>query len=112
MSSPPSHSPADSDMLFERIPGNTNPSGISMRVACLKTAALSFVHLPPYRCIPTDARFPTAKLLWKDGPELPCQDAGSLQLMQEQNMGYVRNFLAKECLLKVVLRTVTLNSST
>lgn len=48
--SPPSHSPADSDMLFERIPGNTNPSGISMRVACLKTAAPSFVHLPPYRC--------------------------------------------------------------
>lgn len=107
MPSPPSHSPADSDMLFERIPGNTNPSGISMRVACLKTAALSFVHLPPNRCT-----FPMAKLLWKDGPELPCQDAGSLQLMQEKNMGYVRNFLAKECLLKVVLRTVTLNSST
>lgn len=44
--SPPSHSPTDSDMFLERIPGNTNPSEISVRVACLEAAALSFVHLP------------------------------------------------------------------
>jgi len=44
--SPPSHSPTDSDMLLERIPGNTNPAGISMRVACLEAAVVNFLHLP------------------------------------------------------------------
>lgn len=51
-------------------------------------------------------------LRWEDGPELPCRDASSLQLMQEQNRGHVRDLLAKVCFLGVVLKTVTLSSST
>lgn len=42
MPPPPRHSPADRDMFFERIPGNTNPSGISMRVACLEDSSSKF----------------------------------------------------------------------
>lgn len=51
-------------------------------------------------------------LRWEEGPELPCRDASGLQLTQEQNIGHVRDLLAEVYLLGVVLKTVTLSSST
>lgn len=47
----------------------------------------------------------------EEGSELPCQDASSLQLVQEQTIGYVRNLQGKVCLLNAILGIVTLNSS-
>ena len=56
--SPPRHSPADSDMLFERVPGNANPPGISMRGACLENSSSKFctsasIQMHLFMCIKT-----------------------------------------------------------